>query len=75
MTHVTKLGVITTCGAPFWWSFIVGQPGRKTVLRGIRALCARRCRTMFLATYLMDTAAPRDREAFLGKVRRKVGAF
>ncbi|RUZ23995.1 flavodoxin family protein, partial [Mesorhizobium sp. M7A.F.Ca.US.007.01.2.1] len=30
MTHVTKVGVITTCGAPTWWSVVVGQPGRKT---------------------------------------------
>ena len=75
MTHIRKLGVVTTCGAPHWWSFIVGQPGRKTVLRGIRALCARRCKTMFLATYLMDTSTAEQRTAFLAKVRRKVEAF
>jgi NAD(P)H dehydrogenase (quinone) len=75
MTHITKLGVITTCGASRWWSFIVGQPGKKTVLRGIRALCAWRCKTMFLAHYRMDTSTAADRAAFLEKVRRKVEAF
>ena len=51
MTHIGRIGIITTCGAPRWWSWIVGQPGRKTILRGIRAVCARRCRTMFVAHY------------------------
>lgn len=75
MTHVSKIAVITTCGAPRWWSCIVGHPGRKTILRGIRALCAWRCRTMFLAHYLMDASTPESRAAFLGKVRRKLKAF
>ena len=75
MTHVTKVGVITTCGAPTWWSVVVGQPGRKTLLRGMRALCARRCRTFFLAHYLMDASTPKSRAAFLGKVRAKLERF
>ena len=54
---------------------IVGQPGRKTMLRGIRALCARRCKTMYLAHYLMDASTPETRAAFLGEVRRRVGKF
>src|SRR5262249_53255174 len=54
LTHVTRFGIVTTCGASRWWSFIIGQPGRKTVLRGIRANCAWNCKTMFLAHYLMD---------------------
>src|SRR5262249_37653028 len=75
MSHVRKLGVITTCGAPRWLSLFMGQPGKKTILRGIRSICARRCRTMFLAQYLMDTATPGDRAAFLKRVRRRVEAF
>ena len=37
---------------------IVGQPGKKTMLRGIRATCGWRCKTMFLAHYLMDASTP-----------------
>ena len=55
MTHIRLLGAITTCGAPWWWSKVVGEPGRRTILRGIRALCARRCRTLWLAHYTMDS--------------------
>lgn len=75
MTHVRKVGIVTTCGAPRWWSWVVGQPGRKTILRGLRANCARSCRTMYLAHYLMDSSTERSRSAFLGKVRLKVGRF
>jgi NAD(P)H dehydrogenase (quinone) len=75
MTHVSRIAVVTTCGAPRWWSHLVGHPGRKTILRGIRALCARRCKTLFLAHYLMDVSTPESRAAFLGKVRRKLAKF
>lgn len=76
MTHIRLVGVLTTCGAPRWWSMLVGHPGRKTILRGIRALCARRARTFFLAHYLMDVSTDASRTAFLERVaatlRRKV---
>ena len=75
MTHVRALGVVTTCGAPWWWSHVVGHPGRKTILRGLRALCAPRCRTLFLAHYLMDASTPQSRSRYLDKVARKLRRF
>lgn len=75
MGHIRKIAVVTTCGAPRWWSHIVGHPGRKTILRGIRALCAKRCKTLFVAHYLMDASTPQSRQAFLGQVRQKLKAF
>lgn len=75
MGHVVRLGVITTCGAPWWWSLVVGQPGRKTLLRGMRALCAWRCRTFYLAHYLMDTSTQESRTAYLRKVRARLARF
>ena len=73
--HITRIGVITTCGAPWWWSVVIGQPGRKTLLRGVRALCARRCRTFYLAHYLMDVSTDASRAAFLEKVRARLARF
>ena len=70
MTHIRFLGVITTCGAPWWWSKFVGEPGRRTILRGIRALCARRCRTLWMAHYKMDFSTAESRAAFLARVGR-----
>lgn len=75
MTHISKIAVVTTCGAPLLWSHLVGHPGRKTILRGIRALCAKRCRTLFLAHYLMDASTSQTRTAFLEKVRRRLERF
>jgi NAD(P)H dehydrogenase (quinone) len=75
MTHVQKIGVITTCGAPLWWSWMVGHPGRKLILRGLRALCARRCKTIFMAHYLMDASTPQSRATFLAQVTRKLSSF
>lgn len=75
MGHIRKIAVVTTCGAPRWWSHVVGHPGRKLILRGIRALCARRCKTLFAAHYLMDASTPATRAAFLAEVRRKIERF
>ncbi|MGR3497076.1 NAD(P)H-dependent oxidoreductase [Citreimonas sp.] len=72
LTRVTRLGVFTTCGASWWLTRLIGAPGRRTILRGVRLLCARRCRTAFAAHYLMDSA-PRDSLArHLDRVAAKV---
>jgi NAD(P)H dehydrogenase (quinone) len=73
--HIRRIGVVTTCGATMLLSWLIGQPGRKTILRGIRALCGARARTMYLAHYDMDRSTPASRAAFLGKVKRKLARF
>ena len=70
LTHVTRLGVFTTCGASRWLTFLVGAPGKRTILRGVRFLCARGCRTAFAAHYLMDSSTPESRAAHLVRVDR-----
>jgi putative NADPH-quinone reductase len=75
MQHIRKIGIVTTCGAPWWLSVLVGQPGRKMVLRGIRANFGWRCKTMYLAHYLMDVSTPKSRATFLEKVRKRVAVF
>ncbi len=75
MTQITRLVVVTTCGAPGWWSHVVGHPGRKTLTRGMRALFARGCRTLFLAHYLMDASTDRSRARFLAAVETRLSRF
>jgi putative NADPH-quinone reductase len=75
LTHVTGMAVYTTCGASRWLTALVGAPGKRTLLRGVRAICARRCRTSFAAHYLMDSSTPQSREAHLARVAAKVGKF
>jgi NAD(P)H dehydrogenase (quinone) len=75
LTRIRYIAVVTTCGAPRWLSFLMGQPGRKTILRGIRAICAKRCRTIFLAHYAMDVSTPQSRSRFLDRVARRFAAL
>lgn len=70
LTHITRLGVFTTCGASRWLTFFIGFPGKRVILRGIRILCAKRCRTAFVAHYLMDASTPDTRARHLDRVRR-----
>lgn len=70
LTHITRLGVYTTCGASWWLTRYIGAPGRRTLLRGVRLLCAKDCRTSFAAHYMMDSSTPESRAAHLGKVAR-----
>ena len=75
LTHIEKIAIVSTCGAPRWLLFWVGDPGRRTILRGIRALCGRRCRTLWLAHYLMDSSTPDSRAAFLDRVETRLRRF
>lgn len=75
MQHIKRLAVITTCGAPWIISKWVGEPGKRTILRGMRALCARNCKTLYQAHYKMDTATPDELSAYLGKIKRNLARF
>ncbi len=68
LTHVRRLGVFTTCGASRWLTWVVGSPGKRTILRGIGLLCSPRRRTAFAAHYLMDSSTPGSRAAHLARV-------
>lgn len=70
MTHITRLGVFTTCGASRWLTWLVGAPGKRTLLRGVRIICANGVRTAFAAHYLMDSSTDASRKAHLVRVGR-----
>lgn len=75
LTHVTRLAVFTTCGASWWLTQFVGSPGKRTILRGLRAICAPRCKTTFAAHYLMDSSTDISRRAHLDRVAAKMDRF
>ncbi|MFD1697022.1 NAD(P)H-dependent oxidoreductase [Roseibium aestuarii] len=75
MQHIRKLGVVTTCGASWWLSKVIGEPGRKTLLRGMRTLCHPACKTLYMAHYKMDSSTPQSRETYLAKVRQRLKSF
>lgn len=72
LTHITRLGVFTTCGASWWLTLLVGAPGRRTLMRGVGFLCAPRCRKVFAAHYLMDSSTPESRARHLDLVARRM---
>ncbi|MEL6102685.1 MAG: NAD(P)H-dependent oxidoreductase [Pseudomonadota bacterium] len=75
MTHIKRLGVFTTCGASWMLTQMIGSPGKRTLLRGVRAVCAPNCKTVFAAHYLMDSSTHATRAAHLEKVSRKMDRF
>jgi putative NADPH-quinone reductase len=72
LTHITGLGVFTTCGASWWMTQIVGAPGKRTLMRGVGFLCGRGKRTAFAAHYLMDASTPETRARHLDRVSRQM---
>jgi len=75
LTHIRKLGVVTTCGASWWLTQVVGAPGRNLILRGCGFLMAPRCRKVYLAHYRMDASTPQSREKFRARVARAMARF
>ena len=70
MTNILLVGVITTLGSPKWWWWLMGRPGQRILLTGIKVLCAPRCKTLWLALHRIDGVGEGERKAFLEKVRR-----
>lgn len=70
--HITRLGVFTTCGASWRLTQLVGAPGKRTLLRGVRFLCPRSCKTVFSAHYLMDSSTDATRARHLKRVTRQM---
>ena len=75
MHHIRKIAAISTCGASRGVTWLVGNPGRKTLLRGIRTISHPRTKTLWMAHYLMDSSTPESRAAYLTQVSRKLRAF
>lgn len=73
LPQIRLLGVLTTLGAARWqWSLLLGAPGRKQLLRGLRPCLAPRCKTFWLAHYAIDTSTAASRAAHLQKIARQI---
>ena len=72
LQHITRLGVFTTCGASWWLTQVIGAPGKRTLMRGVGFLCARRRKTAFAAHYLMDSSTDATRKRHLDRVAVKM---
>ena len=73
LTNVRLIGVITTFGAPWWlWTFVMGAPGRRMILRGLRLCTAKRTKTFWLGLHEMDTCDAPRRNAFVARVAARI---
>lgn len=70
LTRVKLFAVVTTFGSPWWLvRLAMGDPGRRTMLRGIAAMCPN-ARKDWIALHDLDRVREPARKAFLDKVRR-----
>ena len=74
LRNIKLFGVVTTYGSPWWIvRFFAGNAGYHVLMRGMKPMCAKGARSFYLAHYRMDASTPRSREAFLERVRRRIG--
>jgi NAD(P)H dehydrogenase (quinone) len=65
LSHIRKLGVVTTYGSPWWLiRLYMGDPERKLWGRAIRKLCGKGCTLDWLVHYKMDSTSPESLERF-----------
>ena len=76
LTHLRKLGVVTTTGSPWWLvRLVMREPNRAVFMRGLRRLLAPRAPGLYLSLYDLDRATAAVRQRFLERVRRAFAAF
>jgi putative NADPH-quinone reductase len=76
LTHIKRVAAISTTGAPAWFlDYVIGNPGKKTILRGIRALCHSSCKTLWVSHDLMDSSTPESRAKFLKRIEKRLKGF
>lgn len=70
--NIRVIGAISTLGAPSWWWWLMGMPGRRMLLTGLSVLCAKGCRTFWLSLHEMDCVEAPRRESFLARVEARL---
>jgi NAD(P)H dehydrogenase (quinone) len=73
LTNIRLFGVVTTTGAPAWFTrFYMGNPSRKVMMRGLaRLMVAHDAERIWLALYGMEKASAVARTAFIQRVRQR----
>ena len=74
LMSIRMFGVVTTTGAPEWFTRIyMGNPSRKVLMRGLaRLVVAPRAERFWLALYGMENATDAKRTVFVEQVRKRV---
>lgn len=72
LTNIRVIGAISTLGAPKYWWWFMGMPGRRTLLSGLSVLCAPGCKTFWMGLHQMDSAPDAARARFLDAVAARL---
>ena len=74
LMSIRMFGVVTTTGAPEWFTRIyMGNPSRKVLMRGLaRLVVAPRAERFWLALYGMENATDAKRTEIIEQVRKRV---
>lgn len=71
LPNIKQVIVLTTAGAPKWFTLVyMGHPAKKVLLRGIKLLCAPGAKGRWYCHYSMDSSTPESRKTFLAKVTK-----
>ncbi len=68
LTNVRHLAVVTTTDHPKKHRLAYGDPARRLVMRSIRSLCNRRCKTTWLAMHDRSRASDTEAASFVARV-------
>src|SRR5437763_7301424 len=76
LSNIRKFAVVTTYGSPWWlMKLVLRDPVHAVLIGGLRRLCARDCRWVFLALYNIDAATPASCARFPAPVGRAISRF
>jgi NAD(P)H dehydrogenase (quinone) len=74
LRNVRRITVVTTHGSSKVINALEGEAGKRTATRSLRLMCARTCRTRWVAMYTVDTSTDLQRAQFLHRVRLLLAA-
>jgi putative NADPH-quinone reductase len=76
LLNIRRMGVVTTCGSPWWYTEIYMQnPGRKVLLRGLKTMCGRHVKHLYMTRYSVEGISNEKREMFAREVERRFEKF
>ncbi len=72
LRNVRTIVAVTSHGSSKLANAAEGETGKRALSRSLRAVCANRCRTTWLAIYTIDRSSVAERERFLARVERRI---
>jgi NAD(P)H dehydrogenase (quinone) len=75
LSRVRRIVGVTTYGSSWWYTKLLTDAGRRTLLRGLRLVCNHSSRPIWLGMYRTDTSTPEQRQAFLQRVTHTLAAL